>query len=253
MEWWSYPLVFLAGLGAGLINAMAGSGSLLTLPVLMLVGLPATVANGTNRLAMLTQAIASVLSYRRAGIRASGSSYWLVVPPGIGAIIGANLALSISDEILKWILVAIMLLMTVLLFVNTGRWLGGSSEADDRFVRNPLVWLVLFAIGLYAGFIQVGSNYFVLFLLVLWGGYDLHHANALKLVIQLCFTVLALPIFVLGGLVHWGLGLSCAGGSALGAWIGARLAVKRGVRFVRLLLVITVVVFTAKQLIEALI
>lgn len=247
MEWWGYAILFIAAFLAGVINSIAGSGSLLTLPALMLLGVPAPVANGTNRLAMLSQAIASVLNYRRHGIKDFGTGYWLVLPPSLGAAVGAYLALDIGEGLLRWILLGVMVVMVVLLFVDVKRWFTPVGSVPQGFARNPWVWVVLFLVGCYAGFVQVGSNYFVLFILVLWGHMDVHHANSLKLLVQCCFTVVALPFFISGGLVNWSIGLLMALGSGLGAWLGSFLALRLGMGFVRWVIVAAVLAFAVRQ------
>lgn len=250
MLWWHYVIVTAAGFMAGLINAIAGSGSLLTLPVLMLVGVPATVANGTNRLAMLSQAVTAVLSYRQKGVRDFGHAYWLIVPPCVGAVLGASLALQMPDALLSWILLVVMLIMCTLLFVKPKQWNAPLGEVPQDFSRKPIVWIIFFLIGVYAGFVQVGSNYLVLTILVLWGRFDVHHGNTLKSLIQAGFTLMALPIFILGGKVNWLVGLPLALGAAAGAIVGARLALRLGTRFVRILLVSTLILFTTKQAVD---
>ena len=247
MEWWGYAVLFLAAFAAGVINSMAGSGSLVTLPTMMLLGVPAPMANGTNRLVMLSQAVTSVVSYRRQGIRNFGACHWLLLPAGLGAAGGAFLALGIDAGALRWILLGVMAAMVAMLFVDVKRWFAPVGSVPQAFARNPWVWLVFFFVGGYAGFVQVGANYFVLFILVLWGHMDVHHANALKLLIQLCFTTVTLPLFAGGGLVDWPLGLLMGAGSALGAWLGSMLALRLGMGFVRGMIIAAVLAFALRQ------
>jgi len=105
--------------------------------------------------------------------------------------------------------------------------------------------LIFFAIGLYGGFIQAGAGFFLLAGLVLGAGYDLVRANAVKVLIVLCYTIFALAVFLFNDQVRWEVGLVLALGNMLGAWIAARMAVKRGVVFVRWLLIIIVALAAA--------
>lgn len=250
MEWGKLFVLLLSGVAAGFINSMAGGGSLLTLPALMLVGLPPDVANGTNRLGILVQSITSYIDYRRSGIKGFGRNFLFLIPLCVGAIAGALTVDYVPNEYLNYIIVAAMLLAASSLFIQPSKWSKPIGSVPTTFVRNPLAWIAIMMVGFYAGFIQVGANFMVLTILVLWGGFDLLHANAFKQLAQLAFTLLVLPIFIANGNVSWFPGLFLAVGSAIGAWIGARLAVKRGAKLVRWLLLASIVAFAIKQVVE---
>lgn len=244
MEWYLYPAVIAAGFACGFINTLAGSGSLITLPLLIFIGLPATVANGTNRVAILLQNIVGVSSFHRQGVLNLRRGLMLAAPAVVGAILGAQIAVGLDEETMRRVIGGLMAVMLLVLLVRPKRWLTGRPEAWDR---NPGVvqMLIFFGIGVYGGFIQAGVGIFLLAGLVLSAGYDLVRANAVKVLIILCFTIFALAIFMYNDQVDWFVGLVLALGNMAGAWVASRMAVKRGAVFVRWLLIAVVAVSAA--------
>jgi len=243
VAWHSYLLLIGAGLAAGFINTLAGSGSAVTLPVLILLGLPANVANGTNRVAIVLQNVAGVTAFRRRGVLDVRGAAMLSVPAVLGSVLGAQVAVNLNEELMRRVIGALMLVMLVVIVVRPKRWLQGEME-EMTGQPNWKQLLLFFAIGVYGGFIQVGVGIFLLSGLVLGLGYDLVRANAVKVAIVLCSAVAALWVFVSNGQVEWGVGLILAIGNVIGAWMGARVAVERGAVWVRRLLIV-IVVFSA--------
>lgn len=231
---WLLLAVPVVGFIAGYINTLAGSGSLITLPVLILLGLPANVANGTNRVGILVQTIVSAVTFRRHRALAFEGSVRLVVPATVGAVAGAALAVDLDEELLNRTIGVLMLFMLVVMFARPQRWL--ESHADGSQIA--YVWQVplYFALGVYCGFIQAGAGIFLLAGLVLGSGFDLVRGNAMKNLIVLIVTIAALVVFVVNDQVRWGLGLLLATGNAAGAWLAARMAISRGAGFVRYML-----------------
>ena len=234
MEWYLYPAVVGAGFLCGFINTLAGSGSLITLPLLIFLGLPANVANGTNRVAIMLQNVVGVSSFKKQGVLDVRGGIMLAIPAVIGAILGAQIAVNLDQETMRRVIGALMVIMLVVVLVRPRRWLEGrSGDRQNRWLQVA----IFFAIGVYGGFIQAGVGIFLLAGLVLGAGYDLVRANAVKVLIILAFTVFALVVFVINGQVRWSVGLILAVGNMLGAWVAARMAVKRGAKFVRWLLI----------------
>lgn len=237
---YAYPLLLAAGFVAGFINTLAGSGSLVTLPALIFLGLPATVANGTNRLAILMQNVVAVSRFRDFGVLDVRKSWVLALPAIAGAIVGARLAVDLDEELLRRAIGALFLLFLPVIAFRPERWLVG--QRADRAGHSWGVWAGLFAVGVYGGFIQAGVGVFLLVCLVLGAGYDLVRANAIKVLIVLCFTVFALAIFIRHDQVSWLPGLTLGVGNMAGAWWATRLATQRGAEFVRWLLFAVVAV-----------
>lgn len=247
MDWYIYPAVIAAGFGCGFINTLAGSGSLITLPLLIFIGLPANVANGTNRVGVLIQNLVSAGSFRKQQVLDLRQGLMLATPAIFGSLFGAQIAVNLDEQMMRRTIGALMVVMLIIMLVRPNRWL----ENPTSPVQHRPGWgqlLLFFAIGIYGGFIQAGVGIFLLAGLVLSVGYDLIRANAIKVLIILCFTAFALVVFVINGQVWWGIGLLLASGNAIGGWVAARMAVERGAVFVRGLLIVVVVVSAAELL-----
>ena len=246
MSWYLYPLVVLAGVAAGFVNMLAGNGSLITLPVLIFIGLPANIANATNRVGVTLQNIVGTAGFyqqKRLDVR---GALFLSAPTALGSVLGAQLAVNIDELLFKRVLAVIMIIMLGLMAIKPERWLAGrEAGAGTRLtVANALVF---FAIGVYGGFLQAGVGIFLLVALVLGAGYDIVRGNAVKIAIVLALTAVALLIFWANAKVEWGIGLLLGMGNMIGAWLGTRFAVDKGAVWVRRF-VIVVVLTSAAQL-----
>ncbi|MBW2285274.1 MAG: sulfite exporter TauE/SafE family protein [Deltaproteobacteria bacterium] len=247
MDWYIYPAVIAAGFGCGFINTLAGSGSLISLPVLIFLGLPANMANGTNRVGILIQTVVSLRSFKKQNMLDFRGGIMLALPAIVGAIIGAQIAVNLDEQMLRRVIGALMVVMLVFILARPKRWLKGQLEVLGRRPR-ALELVIFFFIGAYGGFIQAGVGIFLLAGLVLGVGYDLVRANAVKVLIVLCFTAFAMVVFMINGQILWGLGLLLAVGNAGGGWLAAKLAIERGAGLVRWFLIAVVIVSAVKLL-----
>jgi len=247
MEWYLYVAIVGAGFVAGFINTLAGSGSLVTLPLLMFIGLPAGVANGTNRIAILFQNIIGVTSFHRQKVLSLSRGLQLAIPAIIGSLVGAQIAVNLNETMMRKTIGIVMMVMLVVILIRPKRWLEGHSQLTGQRLGKLQV-IIFFVIGMYGGFIQAGVGIFLLAGLVLGVGFDLVRANAVKVLIVLCYTPVALALFVRNDQVRWDIGLIMAVGNMLGAWVASVMAVKRGAVFVRWLLITIVIVSAAKLL-----
>ena len=229
----------IAGVVAGFINTLAGSGSLLTLPLLIVLGLPANVANATNRVGVLLQNVVAVTTFRRRGALPLTGAWKLILPSVVGGVIGAALAVDLDEELLRQTIGVLMLVLIAVMLLNPERWI--AAHVAPRQPRLTVEVPLFFAIGIYGGFIQVSVGLFLLAGLVLSAGYNVIAANAMKNLIVLVFTAAALVVFVVHDQVEWMLGLLLGAGQALGAWLAAHVAVKRGARFVRWFVVVVTI------------
>tara|TARA_Y100001970_G_scaffold184592_1_gene224513 strand:+ start:8004 stop:8753 length:750 start_codon:yes stop_codon:yes gene_type:complete len=242
MELIDAALVVGAGLVAGIVNAMAGGGSLLTVALLnVFVGLPGLVANGTNRVGVLVQNASSVASYRKEGVRGFRRAVPVIVPVIAGSLLGSLLVSSVTDETFERIF---GILMIPLLFLS----LRSPRNVGPEINWHPAITaVVFFGIGLYGGAFQAGVGLLIVIALSR-SGLDLVNANAVKVVVILVLTTIAVPVFVIRGQVDWGFAAVLAIGFALGGWIGARVAVRGGEKIIKPVLIGAVVALAGRMI-----
>ncbi len=219
-------ILVVTGIAAGVINTLAGSGSFLTLPVLILLGLPAGVANATNRPGILAAALVGAETFRRSGVPV-GAVRSLFLPAALGGLAGAWIATVLDPRAMHVAIGVLMLVLLAMLVFDPGRWLRAHAPASEapRALR-PRTFAIFFAVGVYGGFIQAGVGLFLLAALVLEVGVSLKHANALKLLLVLVFTVPAVCWFIGSALIDWPVALVVAAGQVGGAALAARFATK---------------------------
>ncbi len=246
MNWFDVIALITAGLLVGFINTLAGGGSIISLSVLMMLGLPAPIANGTNRIAILVQNITAVGSFKKQKVLDTRKALWLAIPAVVGSVIGAWIAADINQKVFEYAVAVIMLLMMFFILYKPKRWIKERSE----LVNKKITWvqiLIFFLIGVYGGFIQIGVGYFLLAAIVLGAGYELVKANAIKVFIVLLYTPFAIVVFLLNDQINWAYGLVMTIGNASGAYIASRMAVNKGAGFVRWVIIV-VILLTAAHL-----
>jgi hypothetical protein len=225
-------LVAIGGL-AGFINVLSAGGSMLTLPMLMFLGLPAQVANGTNRVAITLQSVTAVGSFFRAGHSNLAVSIRLAIPAVAGSLLGAWTATRIPQAIFEGVLIAAMIGASVFMLLPQPK-LDTRPLTPDRL--GVVEYVALFLIGLYGGFIQVGVG--ALFIVVLYRmlKIDLPQVNVIKVFIILVYTLPALAIFASKGQVLWATGLVLAAGNMTGAMMAVRVNMgPKGARWIKYL------------------
>lgn len=220
---WSYILALAGSFVAGCINTLAGNGSVITLTILTeVLGLPPTLANGTNRVGIFTQSAASSWSFYRNGRLSFSQSGVYLVCACIGAVAGVLVATRVSNDQFQTVFKYLMLLMLFVILVDPSRWLR-PTEAASR-PRLAIVIPVFLALGFYGGFIQMGMGIFFLAATVLGARFGLIDANAMKGFIIAVFTFIALTIFHWNGLIDWKYGALMAVGQTFGGYITAQYA-----------------------------
>ena len=237
--------LILIGFVAGVINIMAGGGSLLTLPMLIFLGLPPSIANGTNRVAILIQNVFSISGFRSKGVNTFPYSVYFGLSAMLGAILGAQIAIDIRGELFNRILAVIMVFVVTYLVLNR------KTRYEDLVERisGKHLWLSLilfFFIGIYGGFIQAGTGFLILLVLSGVNRFSLVKSNAIKVVVAFIYTISALAIFVWNDQVNWKFGLVLSIGNALGGWFASRWSVRKGDGVVKVFLIIMVSVMAIK-------
>ena len=249
MEWHICLLAILGGLAAGFINTLAGSGSIITLPILIFLGLPANVANGTNRVGALLQTLVSVGTFIRRGSFNLKGSQWLILPAILGSLCGAFIAVDLDEETMTYTIGVVMVLLLIPVMSNKEKWLRYGS-LDKKTINKGLVVFVFSIIGAYGGFVQTGVGIFLLSAMVLLANYSIVHANVIKNVIVLCYTVPTFFIYWGHGLINWEYGLLVASGQMLGSFLAARFAMEhKGANvWIRFLLVAMIIISAGELL-----
>ncbi|MXW04708.1 MAG: sulfite exporter TauE/SafE family protein [Gemmatimonadetes bacterium] len=245
MEFELWQLFLLAGVGvlSGFLNVMAGGGSLLALPVLIFLGLPGNVANGTNRVAIVAQNASAVTSFFKQGYAELRTMLTLALCAVPGAALGAYLGTQVSGELFNRILGGLMILLLILMSRKQR-----DAETTEKPKRLLLGHVLMVAVGFYGGFIQAGVGFFLMAVLYRVVGLDLVRVNAFKVFIVGIYTLVALAIFADKGQVLWLLGAALAVGTTAGGWIGAHFTVKRGEGLIRVVLNVVLVVMAIRLL-----
>ena len=226
--WIHYIIAVFAGMLAGFINTLAGSGSLITLPMLIFLGLPANVANATNRIGIFCAALVGAWTFRKGGhlsIR-MGKLAWLLIPIIVGSIAGAQVAAMLDAQAMHIVIRVVMVIMLAVILIKPKRWLVEATDAFEPRQHALLTVAIFFLIGVYGGLIQAGVGILLLAALVLYAKYSLVQANGLKVLTVLVFTAPALAIFIWNNQIDWPLGLLLALGQCVGAWVGAWFATR---------------------------
>ncbi|MFT6398854.1 MAG: putative membrane protein YfcA [Bradymonadia bacterium] len=223
----------LIGFLAGAINAAAGGGSLLTIALLVESGLSAPVANATNRVAVLIQTFGSGSRFLNDGVLPKTEVFQLTPVSLVGAGIGATIAARVPDEPFRIALAVLFGIIGTVLFAQALRPSAKAASAS-RSLKPWQLQVCVFAIGVYAGFIQAGVGLLMLLVLHLAHGMDLARANAVKIALVGAWTVLAIAIFWHHGLIRWAPGIWLGVGGIFGGWMGAGVVQRvnpRGMRF----------------------
>ena len=242
---WEYPVLIFVGFIVGVINTMAGGGSLITLPLLIFLGLPSSVANGTNRIAIMMTAFSANMGFKSKGLTTYPFSAYLGAFALIGSVIGANIAVEIEGEVFNKILSIIMIVVVVIIIFKP-RII--KSTANIRITGKHLVFscITFFFIGVYGGFVNAGIGFIIMLFLHFYNRLNLLKVNATKVVVVLVYTIGAFITFVLNDMVDWSYGICLGIGTLNGGWFTSRWSVKKGENIIRIFLIVVVVFMSIK-------
>jgi uncharacterized membrane protein YfcA len=238
--------LIIIGIFVGALNTVAGGGSLITLPFLIFLGLPPSVANGTNRIAILFQTASAVSGFKSKGVTTFPFSLYIGASAFIGSIIGAQIAIDIKGELFNKIL-SIIMLFVVMLIVFKKKTTTLENIAERTTGKH--LWIsiiVFFFVGIYGGFINAGVGFMMLLLLPMINKLSLVKANATKVTVAFIYTTAAVVLFIINDKINWKYGLILAIGNSVGAWLASRYSVKKGDRFIRIVLLVVVSIMAVK-------
>ncbi|MBT2968869.1 MAG: sulfite exporter TauE/SafE family protein [Candidatus Thiodiazotropha sp. (ex Ctena orbiculata)] len=246
MEFWQIIILALVGVAAGWINVMAGGGSLLTVPVMLFMGVPGPVANGTNRIAILAQNVTAVATFRRRGYSDFKLGMSLATAASLGALFGASVGVHLEGEWFDRVLALVMIAVMVLMATGHDKVkpIGGEARAQNLVAGH----LLMVGAGFWGGFIQIGVGFILMPILHRVMVLDLVRVNMYKVLIVLVYTVVALIVFTSQLELLWWTGLGLAVGNSIGGWLGAHTTVSHGETMIRGVLFLALSAFIVKLL-----
>lgn len=232
-------LLLCTGLFVGVVNTFGGAAAVVTITLFTAMGMPATMANGTNRIPVLFQCLTMSVNFGRQKILDYRTGFLLAIPTIFGAIIGSQLASTISDSVFVMLLSTMLIVLLSFLLFKPGRIMHPQGNGVHRGIRK-LDYILFLLIGLYGGCFHVGIGYFILSVVIMRMGYNLLEANALKGFIVLLYIPFSLIVFMINGQVDYTFGLIHAAGNVIGAYFASRYASHVGMQFIRWLLIILI-------------
>lgn len=238
-------VLFFVGAVAGFMNVLAGGGSALTVPVLVFLGYDPTVANGSNRIAILAETVSGIAAFKQNQYSDFKLSWKLAAMTLPGAIIGGIYAVYVDDELFMKLLGIVMILVILSLFFPKAKVL---EHAKQHKWAGWLQWPVMFVIGFYGGFIQAGVGFLIMAGLTHLYSMDLVRVNMHKLVITLVFTIPAVIFFTWTGNINWFAAIALAIGMSVGAWVAVKAAITKGEGIVRIMLMVALGIVAIKLL-----
>ena len=247
ISYWLLPLLFATGLVAGLVDAIAGGGGLITLPVLLWTGIPPQYALGTNKLQSTFGSGSAMAHFAGAGTITLKESLEGIAFTAVGAAAGALTVQRLDPGFLRGI-IPFLLLAIALYTLLTPRL--GLEDIHPRLAKLPFYLCCGLAIGFYDGFFGPGTGSFWVIALMLGLGYNMTTATGYTKVMNFTSNIVSLAMFILGGHVYYTAGLVMGVGQLIGARIGAGLVLSRGARFIRPIFITMSLAITAKLLFD---
>lgn len=238
-------LLFGAGFMASFVNMMAGGGSMLTIGALILIGVEPIVANGTNRIGVLFGTGAGAITYRTEKFTDIKTSLILGISAIPGAIAGSLYSVQLGNEWFQKILGMVMIFIVLTMFIPKKT----IKTKAQTIGKSWLIYPSMVLIGFYGGFIQVGVGFIIMAVLRHLLSFDLLRVNMHKIFIVLIYTVPVLLIFGFNGKIHYLYAIIMSLGNALGSYVSVKLALRRGEKLVKAVLVIAIILMAIKMLV----
>ncbi len=214
------------GVVAGIINTLAGGGSNLTIPALMVLGMPADIANATNRVGVFLQSIVGISGFKKYDKLPLTDYKAILIPLLVGALVGSLCASYAPQALLKYLLLGAMLTVATIVLIRPSVIAPPADSIPFNVAQTPQSWGWLLFAGFYGGFVQAGVGFILITTFAGALRYSLLASNVLKIFATLCFTGIALGVFIFNDQIRWLPGLVLAFGTMLGAYIGVKIAVQ---------------------------
>ena len=241
-----FLILVISGLFVGFINTLSAGGTAISIALYLALGLSPAQANATNRIGVLLQSSLTSVLFSRKGFLKNTHFFRLALPTMFGALVGAILSLVLPEILFSYFMGISLLVMIVFLFRSPKKF----EEDDFSKTENGisfLQYLTFFLIGIYGGFVQVGTGFLLMSAGSMLLGYNIIKTNALKTTVMAFYTVIAVLIFWQDGSIHWQYGLLHSIGTSIGSFIATKLAFKKGAKFIKWV-VIFVIIFTSLYL-----
>jgi uncharacterized membrane protein YfcA len=240
--------VFAAGVGAGAINAVVGSGSLITFPTMLAMGFPPIVANVSNNIGLVPGGVTGVLGYRPELKGQRERLIRLGLASVLGSLIGGTLLLRLPAEAFKVIVPVLIAIACVLVLAQPrlNVWMALRRRPSSH--GGPWLWLGVLAAGIYGGYFGAAQGIVLIGLIGIFLDEDIQRINAAKNVLSLLVNTAAAVLFALVAPVDWWVVLMVALGSAMGGFLGARVGRRLPAPLLRGFIVIVGVVAIVKLL-----
>ncbi|MBD3609454.1 MAG: sulfite exporter TauE/SafE family protein [Gammaproteobacteria bacterium] len=247
MELWQIILLMFVGIASGWLNVMAGGGSLLSVPTMIFMDIPAPVANGTNRIAIFAQNLTAIYAFFRKGHSDFKLGLTLSAMAAIGSIGGASVGVHLDGVWFDYLLASVMIAVMILMATGQDRV---SSDASDSQQPKNLFWghVLMIGAGFWGGMIQIGVGFILMPILFRVMGFNLVRVNMYKVLIAFSFTIVALIIFASKLELLWWAGLGLAIGNSIGGWYGAHHTITKGEAWIKRVLYVTLSAFVIKLL-----
>ena len=242
---WAYPVLFAIGVAAGVVDAIAGGGGLIALPVLLMLGLPVPVALGTNKFQSLCGVSSSAWNYTRRGLVDLRACRLGIAATFIGAVIGVLTVQKTDTHLLGRL---IPWLLAVILVYTIFRPALGEHDQPTRMGTRTFFIVAGLALGFYDGFFGPGVGSLWTITLIVGLGQNFTKATACTKVMNLTSNVASVALFSYAGLMNYPAGITMGAGQIIGGQLGSGLVIKKGVRFIRPIF-LTIVTLTLIRLV----
>lgn len=237
-------ILFGAGVIASFINMMAGGGSILTIGTMILLGVEPVVANGTNRIGVLVGTGSGALTYKSEKFTDIKTSLILGLSAIPGAIVGSIYSVQISNHLFQKILAIVMIFILITMFIPKKK----VQATGEKLKKSWLIYPAMVLVGLYGGFIQVGVGFIIMAFLRHLTAFDLLRVNMHKVFIVVIYTIPVLIIFGISGKINLFYAIIVSLGNALGSYISVKIALRKGEKVVKVVLIIAIVLMATKFL-----
>lgn len=231
--WWEYgqyAAFFILGAVVSLINSIAGGGSSLSLPIMIFLGMPPTVANGTNRIGLIIGNISSVANLAKHGYLDTKLFRQLLLPSLIGAFIGVFFLVSIGDKAFQAVIAIAICLVVVMSRLRKDIFGKPPVTPPEKLTPGGAIGFAL--VSIYGCIVQIGVGFVQIFSLTRYTGLDPIHVNALKNCLTTVFLVVSTAALAFAGKVNWPIAIVMSAGAWCGGYFGSALQRKKGNKFI---------------------